>query len=80
MKAAKSYIQAIWGGALLLMGVAVVFRIPHIMATLSSVEQYASGHLFLRFCLYLMAVLLVGGGIKKLYVFMKHPPGDFSSR
>ncbi|MCU0597683.1 MAG: hypothetical protein MUE70_00305 [Desulfobacterales bacterium] len=79
MKAVKSYIQAIWGGALLLMGIAVFFRIPHIMAKLSHVEQYASGNFFLRFCLYLMGVLLVGGGIKKLYVFIKSPPGDFSS-
>jgi hypothetical protein len=63
-----------------LMGVAVIFRIPKIMAKLSSVEQYAAGNLFLRFCLYLMGVLLVGGGIKKLYAVLKQPPEDFSNR
>jgi hypothetical protein len=80
MKDAKSYIQAIWGGALLLMGVAVIFRIPQIMAKLSSIQQYASGNLFLQFCLYLIGVLLIGGGLMKLHVFLKQPPGDFPNR
>jgi hypothetical protein len=71
MKNANSYFHAIWGGALLLMGIAVFFRIPQIMAKLSSVEQYASGNLFLKFCMYLIGVMLVGGGIKKLYSVWK---------
>jgi hypothetical protein len=77
MKDVKSYIEAIWGGALLLMGVAVMFRIPQIMAKLSGIKQYESGNPFLQFCLYLIGVLLIGGGIKKLYAVLKQPPEDF---
>jgi hypothetical protein len=80
MKDEKSYKQIIWGGALLLMGVAVMFRIPQIMAKLSSIKQYASGNLFLQFCLYLIGVLLIGGGAKKLYSVLKQPPGNFPKR
>jgi hypothetical protein len=78
MRTEKSYIQAVWGVALLLMGIGVFFRIPLILAKLSNTQQYASGHVFLRFCLYFMALMLAGGGIKKLYAFFKQPPGGFS--
>lgn len=76
MKDIKTYIQAIWGGALLLMGIAVIFRIPLILGKMSDIKQDGSGQLFLKFCLYLMAILLIGGGVKKLYAFMKPPPKD----
>lgn len=74
MKDVRTYLQAIWGGALLLMGVAVIFRIPSIMVKMSDIKQDTSGQLFLKFCLYLMAILLIGGGVKKLHAFMKRPP------
>ncbi len=67
----KSYIQAIWGTALVCMGIALIFRIPETMQKLSNIPQYASGAWFLQFCMYAMAGLLIAGGINKLYRLVK---------
>ena len=60
-------IQLIWGVALVLMGIGVFFRIPHVIAKISGSDQTTLDQFFIRFSLYLMAVLLFGGGVKKLY-------------
>jgi len=59
-------VQLIWGVALVLMGISVFFRIPHLISRISGSGQTISDQFFVRFCLYLMAVVLFGGGVKKL--------------
>jgi hypothetical protein len=71
MKEIKITAQAVWGSALAVMGIAVFFRIPHIIAKLSTIEYYSSSTIFIRICLYLIAILLFGGGIRKLNTFFK---------
>jgi len=63
--------QILWGIALVIMGVAVFFRTPFVMARVSQIGQYTSSLLFVRLSLYLMAFLLIGGGIKKLVPILK---------
>lgn len=58
--------QLIWGGALILMGVAVFFRIPQVMPKLAEMGQSATTIGFIRVCFYLMGFILVGGGLKKI--------------
>lgn len=65
----KSNIQLIWGIALILVGLAVFFRIPQVMPELAKIQQFAGTVGFIRICLYLMGIILIGGGIKKLVCY-----------
>lgn len=56
----------IWGIALTLVGLAVFFRIPQVMPELAKIRQFSGTVGFIRICLYLMGIILIGGGIKKL--------------
>ena len=59
-------LQFIWGIALLLAGIGMFFRIPQVMPQIKANPQFADGIGFIYFCLYLLGILLIGGGIKKL--------------
>ena len=63
----KIVIQMIWGVALTLAGIGVFFRIPQVMPKIEKIEHLSSSMFFVRFCFYLLSVLLVGGGLKKIY-------------
>jgi hypothetical protein len=65
----QEMIQLVWGAALLLMGVAFFFRIPLIMEQVAEIEHFDSVRIFLHIAFYLMAIILAGGGIQKLYRF-----------
>jgi hypothetical protein len=60
-------IQIIWGALLLMAGLGVFYRIPQVMPTIEKIEQFSSSIFFIRFCFYLIGVMLIGGGIKKVY-------------
>ena len=68
----KHTIQLIWGVLLLVMGIGVFFRIPQVMPEIEKIEQYASMTLYIRFCFYLIGILLIGGGAKKIRTYFKH--------
>ena len=59
-------IQLIWGVALTLVGIGVFLRIPQVIPQLEKMEQFSGVMWFIRFCFYLMGVILIGGGIKKI--------------
>lgn len=63
----KATLQIIWGTALVLAGVGVFYRIPQVMKKVMLIEQFVSSALIIRFCFYLLGVLLIGGGGKKIY-------------
>lgn len=63
----KTVIQLIWGIALVLAGIGVFFRIPQVMPKIAKIEQFSGVMIFIRFCFYLIGVLLIGGGSKKIY-------------
>ena len=68
----KNNLQLTWGIALTLVGIAVFVNIPQKMAQIEKIQQFAGATGFIRICLYLMAIILVGGGVKKLtYYFQK---------
>jgi len=66
----KNNVQLVWGLALILMGVAVFFRIPQVMPKFAEMWQSATTIGFIRACFYLMGFLLVGGGTKKVLGYM----------
>jgi hypothetical protein len=63
----KSTMQRIWGIALLMAGIGVFYRIPQIMPKIESIPQFSSISFFIRLCFYLIGIILIGGGIKKIY-------------
>jgi len=63
----KPVIQVIYGIALTLAGIGVFYRIPQVMPRIEQIQQFSSVIGFIRFSFYLMGVLLIGGGLKKIY-------------
>ena len=62
----RGSIQLIWGIALMLAGFGVFYRIPQVMPRLAQIEGFANAMGFIQFCFYLMGIILVGGGAKKV--------------
>lgn len=62
----KNGLQRIWGFALILMGIAVIFRIPEILERLKENPIFTSGKMYVQFCFYFISLVLIVGGIKKL--------------
>jgi uncharacterized membrane protein HdeD (DUF308 family) len=57
--------QLIWGAVLVLMGVAVFFRLPQVVPKLAEMGQSEFTIGFFRICLYIIGFILIGGGIRK---------------
>ena len=67
----KPTLQVIYGIALTLAGIGVFYRIPQVMPKVEQIQQFSSVIGFIRFSFYLMGVLLIGGGLKKIIVNYK---------
>ncbi len=57
-----------WGIALAIMGIAVFFRVPQVVPELAQKFNLAAGQGFISFCLYIVGVILLGGGIRKIFL------------
>ncbi len=55
-----------------MMGIGVFYRIPQVMPDIEKIEQFASMIVYIRFCFYLIGILLIGGGAKKIHTHYKH--------
>jgi len=64
-------IQIVWGAALLLAGIGVFYRIPGVMPMISEFEKDPFKTGFIKFSFYIVGVILIGGGIKKIIAFYK---------
>ena len=67
----KLHLQLIWGTLLVLMGIAFFFQIPQAMGRIKSIESTTLEIGFIYFCLYLIDLGLLVGGLKKLYTNYK---------
>jgi uncharacterized BrkB/YihY/UPF0761 family membrane protein len=76
----KSVTQIIWGVALVLAGIGVFFRIPQVLPKVFKIEQFSSIKGFIYFCFYFMALVLIGGGVKKIYQNYKDLKPDRSNQ
>jgi cobalamin biosynthesis protein CobD/CbiB len=63
----KNKLQLIWGVLLLLAGVGVFFRVPQVMPEIKKIEHFAAYIPFIYFCFYLIGILLIVGGGRKVY-------------
>jgi choline-glycine betaine transporter len=60
----KNVFQIVWGIALVLAGAGIFFTMPQ---KLAEMEKIGFSPTIVSFCFYLIAVLLIGGGLKKIY-------------
>ena len=67
----KNTLQLIWGVLLVLAGIGVFFRIPQVMPDIKKIEHFAPFIYFIYFCFYLLAILLIAGGGRKVYAYLK---------
>ena len=67
----KNTLQLIWGVLLVLAGIGLFFRIPQLMPGIKKIEQFAPFIYFIYFCFYLIGVLLIAGGARKVYTYLK---------
>jgi len=75
-KTKRSSVQLIWGIALVLAGVGMLFRIPQVMPQIQTIAHFAPVSPFIRFCFYFMALILIGGGLKKIRGHLMPGSGD----
>ena len=68
----KAVFHVVWGVLLLLMGALLFFQVPQVMERIGQIEHYASVKWIIRIIVYLIAVLLIGGGARKIYENYKH--------
>jgi hypothetical protein len=69
----KTLIQRVWGVALFLAGAGIFFAMPEKVSQLRQMNlSFFSIH-FTQFCFYLIGVLLIGGGLKKIYLNSRNP-------
>jgi cytochrome b561 len=71
MSDGKARIQLAWGVALVLAGIGVLYRIPQVMPKITRIEQFAAAAGFIYFCFYLMALILIVGGGRKIITYTK---------
>ena len=63
----KATFQLIWGVLLVLMGIALFVQVPQVMERIVQIEYYGPIKWFIRIIIYLIAVMLMGGGARKIY-------------
>jgi len=71
MEKNKIHFQLIWGILLTLMGIAFFFKIPEVINNAKTIETLGAGIGFVYFCLYMIDLILIVGGIKKIYTNLK---------
>jgi cobalamin biosynthesis protein CobD/CbiB len=75
----RLYLQIVWGALLLLAGIGVFFRIPQVVPQIKEIPTFASIIGFIYFCFYLLGVLLIVGGGRKIYDNLKKLKSQDSS-
>ena len=77
MSEKQSTVQLVWGIALAAAGVGLFFRLPErIPQLLETYGSFAAMKYFVYFVCYLVAVLLIIGGSRKIYAYFKASSGE----
>lgn len=68
MYSQKIVFQLIWGILLMLAGIGVIFRVEQVLPRIEAQFEYFTAiRWFVRLSFYLIAIVLIGGGGKKVY-------------
>jgi hypothetical protein len=71
MDKSQIHFQLVWGILLTLMGIAFFFKIPEVINSAKTIETFAAGIGFVYFCLYMVDLILIVGGVRKIYTNLK---------
>lgn len=69
----RSAFQLVWGILLTAAGIGVFFRVPQVMPKIEMIQAFSDAAGYIRFCFYFIGILLVGGGVKKIYHHLAVP-------
>ncbi len=61
---------------MVLAGIGVFFRVHQVMPRIEKIEYFSSITFFIRFSFYLMGIILIGGGVKKIYAYLRKPEAE----
>ena len=75
MERSKAIFHVVWGVLLLLMGALLFIRVPQVMERITQIEYHSFVKWFIRIIIYIIALLLIGGGARKIYDHYKHLKG-----
>ena len=75
MDRSKAIFHVVWGVLLLLMGILLFVQVPQVMERITRIEYHRFMNWFIRIIIYIIALLLVGGGARKIYENYKHLKG-----
>jgi hypothetical protein len=64
----KATLHFVWGLLLVMAGVGLLFRIPQVMPQIRQIEYFSGVIPFIYFCMYFIAVFLIAGGARKIYL------------
>jgi hypothetical protein len=64
----KATLHFVWGLLLVTAGVGLLFRIPQVMPQIRQIEYFSGVIPFIYFCMYFIAVFLIAGGARKIYL------------
>jgi hypothetical protein len=67
----KNHFQLIWAGVLVSAGIGVFLEIPQKMSQLVQLWQSPAKIWAARICFYLLGILLIGGGIRKIIKYFQ---------
>jgi len=67
----KAVGQLVRGLLLVLAGVGVTVRLSFLESEIKTIAGQPSAGVFIRICFYVMAILLIGGGVKKIRGYLK---------
>ncbi|MBW2410955.1 MAG: hypothetical protein JRF72_14240 [Deltaproteobacteria bacterium] len=75
MDRSQAIYHVVWGALLLLMGVLLIIQVPQVMERITRIEYHRFVLWFIRIIIYIIALLLIGGGARKIYENYKYLKG-----
>jgi len=63
--------RLVWGLLLVMAGIGVIIRLSFLESEIKTLAGQPSAAVFIRICFYAMAILLIGGGVKKIRGYLK---------
>jgi uncharacterized membrane protein HdeD (DUF308 family) len=72
----KKKFQLIYGVALLFAGLGIFYRTPHMVYKIQSFEQFSNEIWSIYFCFYFIGIILIEGGVKKIWGSFKESNGE----
>ncbi len=76
MPANKYSIQLLWGVALTAAGCGMIYMIPQKMVEIEKISYFVPVRFFVQVCFYIIAIILIGGGLQKIYKNIKEINGE----